>query len=161
MERGTTDDLFEQVYDELRRLAGHLRRPRDVAHPTSLVHEAFLRMQGADTPWDQLHFRRVAAKAMRCVLVDRARRRASAKRGGGWQQVTLDGLGLQAVDVSDLADALDRLRAADDLAFQVVELRFFGGMSGDETASALDVSPRTVDRVWRRAKAFLTAALSE
>ncbi|MEN0067909.1 MAG: ECF-type sigma factor [Myxococcota bacterium] len=157
----TPDDLFPIVYDELRRLAGHLRGPRLGDHATSLVHEAYLRL--ADQPVvaeSPLHFRRIAARAMRFVLVDRARERGSAKRGGDWQRVTLEGLGDGHSDIIDLVDALERLKQADEVAFDVVELRFFGGFSVPETAETLGVAPRTVDRAWRRAKAFLGAALS-
>ncbi|MEO0599795.1 MAG: ECF-type sigma factor [Myxococcota bacterium] len=157
----SADELFPIVYDELRRLASHLRGPQLGDHATSLVHEAYLRLADrveiAESP---LHFRRIAARAMRFVLVDRARERGSAKRGGDWQRVTLEGLGGEEADLHDLVEALERLREADEVAFDVVELRFFGGFSVPETAETLGVAPRTIDRAWRRAKAYLGAALS-
>lgn len=162
MDPGSADELFPIVYDELRRLAGHLRGGRDVANPTSLVHEAYLRLASDEgRAWDRLHFQRVAARAMRHVLVDRARRRGSAKRGGGWERVTLDGLGADGIDILELSDALERLAEADPVGSEVVDLRFFGGLSGEETAEALGCSERTVDRAWRRARALLQVLLGK
>jgi len=155
-------ELFDVLYDELRRVAGRIGRTSEMAEPSSLVHEAWIRLaRGEGREWDELHFRRVAARAMRSVLTDRARRHHADKREGGLQRVTLDGLGLAHSDTIELVDALERLEAADAVASEVVELRFFGGMSVPEAAQALGVAPRTVDRAWRRARAFLAVALGD
>lgn len=160
------DLLLPRVYAELRRLA----QAQVSAEPgvvtvsaTGLVHEAYLKLvEGGD--WaDRSHFLAVASRAMRQVLTDRARSRSAQKRGGGARPATLvDHL----VGTEDAADrvlavdaALDRLAAHDAGLAQVVELRFFGGLTTDEAAEALGVSPRTAARRWARAKAHLRALL--
>jgi len=158
--------LFEQVYDELRRLAGSRRRDSHDAtvSTTGLVHEAYLKMVGASGPWEnRRHFMRVAAGAMRQVLIDRARARRALKRGVAPHATTLDDTHL-AVDATadhilDIHDALDRLAARDNELAQIVELRFFGALEVDEVADVLGVSPRTAARRWAQAKALLHADL--
>ena len=158
------------VYDELRRLAaGYLRRERkgQTLQPTALVHEAYLRLIGpGDRPWTgRTHFLAIAALSMRQVLVDRARRRAAAKRGGDAQRLTLDDTILaaapagDAIDLVALDDALTRLEALDPLQARIVELRYFGGLTVEETAAAVELSPATVKRHWTLARAFLKKAL--
>lgn len=162
--------LAPLVYAELRRLAeARMRRerPDHTLQATALVHEAFLRLTGSDAPaWeDRTHFFAVAARVMRRLLVDHARARGYAKRGGGVRRVSLD----EAVELSEepgedllaLDAALTRLAALDPRQHQVVELRFFGGLSVEETAEVLGVSAVTVKRDWRAARAWLYAELAE
>jgi len=151
------------VYEELRRLAQIQMRGERSDHTlqtTALVHEAYLRLCGADVAWQgRVHFLAVAATVMRRVLVDHARSRDRAKRGGGADRVPLD----EALAVSPerpeavvaLDEAIDRLSALDERKAHAVELHFFGGLTYEETAEALGVSPATVDRELRLAKAWL------
>jgi RNA polymerase sigma-70 factor, ECF subfamily len=160
----STDELTPVVYDELKRLARQQLRDRSggsTLSPTELVHEAFFRLaqrEGAD--WDgRAHFFGAAARAMRQVLVDFARRKRAAKRGGGWGQVTLrDGdatLELELDSLLELDAALDRLDSISQRLRQLVELRFFGGLPDHEIAGLLGVSQRTVERDWLKARLFL------
>jgi RNA polymerase sigma factor (TIGR02999 family) len=160
--------LFELVYDELRRLAASLMRRERAEHtlqPTALVHEAFLRLTGATgIEWqDRAHFMGIAARAMRQILVDHARRHRAAKRGGGLTRVTLSGAEPaapeEAAEILDLHEALERFAALDRRAAQVVELRVFGGLSVQEVAHLLEVSPRTVDGDWAVARMWLSREL--
>lgn len=162
-------DLAPLVYDELRRIAGgYMRRerPGQTIEPTALVHEAFVRlMQGAQPDWQgRTHFLAVAARSMRQILIERARAKQTAKRGGDRDRITLDesvlavdGAGDGAVDVDLLAidEALEALAALDEQQARIVELRFFGGLTIEEAAAALDISPATVKRHWTVAKAWL------
>lgn len=159
------DGLLEDVYVELKRLAArYVRRERvQSLQATDLVHEAYVRLAG-DKPvafQDRGHFIAIAAIAMRRLLVERARRRHAAKRGGHRVQVTLDeGLVIGghegiSVDVILLDQALTRLAALDARQARIVELRFFGGLSVEDTAATLDISPATVKRDWTMAKAWL------
>lgn len=164
--------LLPLVYDELRRLAaGYVRRERrgQTLQPTALVHEAYLRLvKPGDQPWTgRTHFLAIAALSMRQVLVDKARRRAAAKRGGAAQQrITLDDAMLpvpnagDGVDLVALDAALTELAALDPLQARIVELRYFGGMTVEETAAAVSLSPATVKRHWTLARAWLKRALS-
>jgi RNA polymerase sigma factor (TIGR02999 family) len=163
------DNLVGDVYAELRRLAdGYLRRERaQTVQATELVHEAYLRL-ARDKPvrWqNRAHFVAIAAISMRRLLVERARARGAAKRGGPRVQVTLDETLLTAgshdstVDLVALDRALTRLATIDVTAARVVELRYFGGLSIDETAASLDISPATVKRHWTMAKAWLLREL--
>jgi RNA polymerase sigma factor (TIGR02999 family) len=163
-----SDRLFPLVYEQLRRIArGQLRHrpPNPTLGATELVHETYLRLvdQTRVTAHDRGHFFAVAAKAMRHILVDRARRRNAAKRGGGGARVSLaDGDGAEdsrAVEILELDEALGRLDGVDRRLVKLVELRFFGGLSVEETADALGTSPRTVKRDWQKARAFLHRAL--
>jgi RNA polymerase sigma factor (TIGR02999 family) len=173
-------ELMPQVYDELRRLAAnYLRqeRPGQTLQATALVHEAFLRLsKEKNQPWkNRTHFLAIAALSMRQILVQRARARHAEKRGGDAQRLALDepGVAEQAalarhgaerdgggVDVIALDAALDKLAALDAQQAKIVELRYFGGMTVEEVADALEVSPATVKRHWTVARAWLKKALS-
>jgi len=162
--RAAFDQLIPLVYDELRRLAKrHLQRqsPGHTLQTTALVHEAYLRLiEQQNIEWqNRAHFFAVAARAMRFLLVDHARARQYAKRGGGARQVTLDEVAVVSpernTDLLALDEALSRLAALDPRKSQVVELRYFGGLSAEETAEALGVSEVTVKREWLKAKAWL------
>lgn len=162
-EREALERLLPLVYDELHALARRqLRgeRPDHTLQPTALLHEAYLRLVGSDVAWEgRVHFLAVAAQVMRHILVDHARARARAKRGGGAERVTLDEALSSVADRPDdllaLDEALERLGAFDERKARVVELHYFGGLTYDEVAGALDVSPATVDRELRLAKAWL------
>jgi RNA polymerase sigma-70 factor, ECF subfamily len=162
--------LLPLVYDELRRLAGgYLRRerPGQTLQATALVHEAYVRLvRPGDRPWTgRTHFLAIAAVSMRQVLVDRARRRHAAKRGGARQRITLDEGLLPApapdagIDLVTLDRALTDLAALDAQQARIVELRYFGGLTVEETAEVMNVSPATVKRHWTVARAFLKKAL--
>lgn len=168
-ETDALDQLLPQVYDELRRIArGRLRheRPDHTLSATEVVHEAFMklvRLDGARIE-HRAHFYAIASRAMRNVLVDHAVRRRTAKRGGGAGPVTLDdavaGQEQPLEDLIALSDALDRLDRLDERQARVVECRFFGGLSIDETAEALGISPATVSRDWTFARAWLHRELA-
>lgn len=167
---GALERLLPRVYDELRRLArGRLRHER-IDHTlaaTELVHEAFLKLVGLErVDWqDRAHFFAIASRAMRNVLVDHAVRRAAVKRGGGENAITLDeregATELPVDDLIALSDALGRLERLDERQARVVECRFFGGLSLEETAAALQVSPATVSRDWTFARAWLHRELGD
>ena len=161
--------LLPLVYDELRRLAAsHLRRerPGQTLQATALVHDVYLRLlQDSQLSWqNRAHFFGIAARSMRQILIERARARHAAKRGGDQERVTFDpGLIVAASDPIDfeaLDDALTRLAEQDPELARVVEVRFFGGLSIEETAEALGISPATVKRRWTVAKAWLARDLS-
>lgn len=152
--------LFAATYDELRRLAGRVRHGRAPAtlNTTALVHEAYLKLADGASAESRAHFLALAAKAMRHVLVDEARRRGAVKRGGGAEHVELRETLVGAMppeEILALDEALDRLAALDERAAAVVECRFYGGLTVEETAAALDLSPRTVERAWRAARVRL------
>jgi RNA polymerase sigma-70 factor (ECF subfamily) len=157
--------LFDVLYRELRRLAEAAMRAERANHtlqPTALVHEAYLRLAGDQGRFDsRAHFLGVAASAMRRVLVDHARGRNAHKRGSGATLVTLDDVEdlpqpvAEDVDLVVLDDALSRLAALDARQGQIVELRFFGGLSVEETAAVVGVSERTVKRDWQMSRAWL------
>jgi RNA polymerase sigma factor (TIGR02999 family) len=157
------DDLTPLVYDELRRLAGaYMRRerPGQTLQATALVHEAYLRLAGAGTPWrDKQHFVGIAARSMRQILVERARARGAHKRWAGLDRVSIsDSLAIAAHEeamLPALDEALERLEAIDAEQARVVELRFFAGLSVEETADTLSLSPATVKRRWSLARAWL------
>ena len=162
------DRLLPLVYDELRRVArGYLRRerPGQTLQPTALVHDAWLRLMGPGewSPRDRAHFIGIAAHTMRRILVERARARRALKRGGDAQRVTLhdDAMAVTAtpLDVETLDAALTRLAMSHPDLAELVELRFFGGLSIEATAEALDVSPATVKRRWTLARAWLAREL--
>ena len=163
------DDVLPLVYRELHRSAQRALslRPSDTLSATALVNELYLKLAGSEqATWrDRAHFLAVAAVTMRHVLVDHARRRTAGKRGGARRAVTLDeGLLAAQADAAsllDLHDALDRLAALDERLARVVECRFFGGMSEQETAEALGVTERTVRRDWVKARALLQHALGD
>ncbi|MGH9456211.1 MAG: ECF-type sigma factor [Thermoanaerobaculia bacterium] len=167
-DRQAADDLLPLVYDELRRLArAQLRheRPGQTITPTGLVHEAYLRLvQGHDPGWDgRGHFFAAAAEAMRRILVDRARRRAALKRGADPERVSLSEvtLGEETPPETILAidQALARLEQKDGEMAKVVKLRYFAGLTVEETASTLTLSERSVNRYWTGARAWLAREL--
>ena len=168
-ESAVIDRLLPLVYPELHAVAHRQlrhQRPGQTLNTTALVHEAYLKLvdQTRADYQDRGHFLAVAAVAMRHILVDYARRRAAKKRGGDEQQVTLDdarlGVDARAFEILALDQALTSLAHVDERLSRLVELRFFGGLSVEETALALKVSERTVKRDWRKARAFLYRALS-
>ena len=162
------DRLIPLVYDELRRLAHVVRsdRRRATINTTGLVHEAYEKLLPSDVEWqDRTHFFRVAARAMRQVLIDGARKRQAEKRGGSHTDVTFDEQ-LYERPINDeelimLDDALDRLAQMDSRQARIVECRFFAGLTVEETANALDISAPTVYRDWRAARAWLAMQLNE
>ena len=169
--RMAADRLFALTYDELRRLAANLmrREQRDqTIQTTALVNEAYLRLADASkVNWQsRAHFFGIAARVMRQVLVDHARARAAAKRGGGWERVTLDpalklASGGGEVKLLKLDDILNQIGEMDSRMAQVVELRVFGGLSIAEVAHVLGVSSRTVDNDWSVAKMWVARSLAE
>lgn len=159
---------FEEAYATLRALAGAQFRAQGSDHtlqPTALVHEAYMRLakSGSAMPADREHLLALASRAMRQVLVDHARKKGALKRGGdAGHRVTLSGIGAQADwDVLEIHDALTRLAELNGRQAQIVELRFFGGLSVEQTAAALGVSERTVYLDWQMAKAWLWSELNE
>lgn len=164
---GTADlhGVFIRVYEDLRRLAHHLRGGAASEGPgtTSLVHEAYLKLtRSPSASWeDEQHFIRLAARAMRQLLMDAAVARRAAKRGSGVQPVTLrTGMAGRTVDLDTILDvgrALDRLAEEHPRAARVLELRFFVGLSVEETARAIGISTATVKRDWRLARAWVVA----
>ncbi len=163
------NQLLPLVYEELRKIASDYlqhERANHTLQPTALVHEAYLRLVNQRTAgWkDRAQFFGVAAKAMRRILVDRARMHRAVKRGGGEARVQLDeavaSFEERATDLVALDEALERLAAIDERKCRVVELRFFGGMTSEETAKVLDCPLRSIERDWTMAKAWLRAELS-
>lgn len=165
-DRQAAGQLLPLVYEELRRLATHRMANENAAltlQPTALVHEAFLRLVGPDNAanWDgRGHFFAAAAEAMRRILIDNARRRKREKRGGDRVQLELhdehaNDPGIDADDLLSLDEALTRLAEEDASLAKLVELRYFAGMTIDETAQVLGVSPRTTKRNWAYARAWL------
>jgi RNA polymerase sigma factor (TIGR02999 family) len=167
MDRPALDALFSATYEELRRLASRVRQddPSETLSPTALVNEAYVKL--ADSlrlvPASRLHFKRIAARAMRQVLIEAARRRKAQKRGGAQVMVTfdesLDSKLASSDDLLALDDALDDLARLNPRQAQMVECRFFGGFDLNETAEMLDVSEATVVRDWRAARAWLAREL--
>jgi RNA polymerase sigma factor (TIGR02999 family) len=164
-----TADESATVYRELRRLAAaYMRRerPGQTIQPTALVHEAYLRLADAGIAWkDRNHFIGVAARSMRQILVDRARARGAQKRWAGLDRVSLTESLVRAADDEAMLPALDealtRLEALDPQQARIVELRYFMGMSVEEAAAALGISPATLKRRWAMARAWLLRELSD
>jgi RNA polymerase sigma factor (TIGR02999 family) len=163
------DELFPLVYAELRRIAAReMRRekPGRTLQTTALVHEAYLRLlKDASLSFEnRAHFLGIAAHAMREILIEHARARSARKRGGGAVRLTLDDLVAPvpspSIDVLALDEALQRLARLDERHARVVELRYFGGLSVEETAVALELSPATVKRAWTVARAWLFRELT-
>ena len=162
-DRQALDSLTPHIYEELRRLAEHYMRNEKAGHtlqPTALVHEAYERLIGVDLPWrNRAHFLGVAAQVMRRILVDHARARNAAKRGVDYSRVSLDEAVALAADSDELVLGLDaalaKLGRFDELKSRILEMRFFGGLTYDQAAAALDISPATLDRELRLAKAWL------
>jgi len=169
-DKSAFDKLVPVVYNELRRLANHYmrrERPGQTLQTTALVHEAYVRLVDyKKMRWqDRAHFYAVAAQVMRRILVDRARARHAAKRGDPARRVSLDEVALISnepeANILDLDRALKELEEFDPRKSQIVELRFFGGLNIDETAEVLGLSPTTVQREWRSARAWLYRAITE
>ncbi len=163
------DELLPAVYEELRKLArarmAH-ERPGQTLQATALVHDAYLRLVGdADPGWaNRAHFFAAAAEAMRRILVERARRKARIRHGGDQERVTLEESAcVQPEDAADLLaidQALERLAAIDTQMARVVVLKYFGGLEIDEVAAAMDLSARSVNRLWTAARAWLQRELT-
>jgi RNA polymerase sigma factor (TIGR02999 family) len=165
--REALNDLFPLVYEELRAIARRrIPAGEQTLGTTALVHEAYLKLFDHTrlTLNDRKHFYALAARAMRQILIDHARRRGAAKRGGNLRRLDLDDATIavddRAAELLALDDALQRLSKLDERMGQVVELRFFGGLSVDETADVLGVDSRTVKRDWRKARAVLYQELA-
>jgi RNA polymerase sigma factor (TIGR02999 family) len=168
---GAADRLMPLVYDQLRALAaGYFGRqpPGHTLQPTALVHEAFLRLaRGQPIRWTgRAHFLAVAARAMRQILINHARDKGAAKRGGGWRRITLDEAATPPdrpapeVDLLVLDEAMERLAGLSPRQAQVVELRYFGGLTIDETAHVMDLGTTTVEDDWHYARAWLRRELT-
>jgi RNA polymerase sigma factor (TIGR02999 family) len=162
-------DLLPEIYNELRELAAAYLRKERVNHtlePTALVNEAYLRLNELQRMHfrDKTHFFGVAAGAIRRVLVDHARSKAAAKRGGGWHQVTLSAVGTdghdEQIDLMELEEALRKLSALDEKLAEVVELRFFAGLTIEQTAKVVGYSTTTVKERWEFARAWLRRELA-
>ncbi len=170
--RGGNEQAFGQlvpvVYDQLRKLASKCllsERPGHTLHPTELVHEAYMRLVGADVDWqDRAHFYAVAARTMRRILVDYAKEQISQKRGGGSERISLEDIAVispqTSPDVLALDEALGRLSARDPRKGQIVELLFFGGLTYEEVANVVGVSQATIHRDLQMAKAWLQNELN-
>ncbi len=164
---GAAETLLPAVYEELRKLAGQRMRQERAGHTlqaTALVHEAYLRLVDTsgnrDSKWDgRGHFFAAAAEAMRRILIDHARARGTAKRGGSRRRLSLDSADLTLdsppTDLLDLDEALDKLAAEDPVKAELVKLWFFAGLSLKEAGALLGLSPATADRYWAYAKAML------
>ena len=168
--RASADALLPLVYDELRSIAAnYLRKERSdhTLQPTALVHEAYMKLVDiSDMRWqDRAHFFAVSSNVMRHILVDHARAKRTEKRGGGAQKIALqDVVSLSTTDDVDLIaidDALKELAKFDEQQSRIVELRFFGGLTIEETAHVVGISPATVKREWAMAKAWLRRKLQE
>jgi len=160
------DELLPLVYEELRQVAARHRRGEETLRPTALVHEAYLRLKGRAGRFEnRLHFFAAAATTMRRLLVDHARARERLKRGGNAVRVQLEEALVPGADAAPgvlaLDAALERLSEIDSRKARIVELRYFGGMSYDEIAAALDSSPATVGRDLKFARAWLKSELIE
>lgn len=163
------ETLMPLVYDELRRIARRYMRKQSAGHTfqtTELIHEAYLKIAGGGNQSfnDRAHFFGVAARAMRHILVDYARSKSSQKRGGWQERITLEdslGLGSSASDeIVRLNDAMSELESLDERKFRVVELKYFGGLTNEEIAAVLRVSPETVKRDWRFSRTWLLKELA-
>jgi RNA polymerase sigma factor (TIGR02999 family) len=169
------EQLLPLVYDELRKLAAQRlaqEKPGQTLQATALVHEAYLRLvggEGAPVGWKSLgHFFGAAAEAMRRILVDNARRKLSPKHGGGWHRCDVDAVDAEAanlpgrdgeIDLAALDSALDRLAKVDPRKAKLVELRYFAGLTGDQAAAVLGISPSSADRQWVYTRAWLRREL--
>ncbi|MHC4930721.1 MAG: ECF-type sigma factor [Planctomycetota bacterium] len=168
-EEQASGELFSLMYAELRALASSLFRSQRASHtlqPTAVVHEAFMKMVKAPTPWeDRAHFFAVAARAMRQILVNHARDRSALKRGGGFagERVTLseaaDGAPGRELDVLAAHEALEELAQLDERQARIAELRFFAGLNNPEVAEVLGLGLRTVELDWKMAKDWLAKRL--
>jgi RNA polymerase sigma factor (TIGR02999 family) len=168
-QRAAVDDLLPLIYDELRSLASNYLRRERVSHtlqPTALVHEAYLKLVDVNqVTWqNRAHFFGVAANLMRRILIDYARQHKADKRGGEFQKLALDEnidkAAEQSTELVALDDALETLSKIDPVKSRIVELRYFGGLTVEETAEVMGISTITVKRHWRMAKAWLYGQLS-
>jgi RNA polymerase sigma-70 factor, ECF subfamily len=167
--KAALDELMPLVYQQLRKLASiclNAERPDHTLRATALVHEAYIRLVDADVAWqDRVHFFAVCARLLRRILVDHARIHHRQKRGGGAETISLDDaviIGPQtAAEIVALDEALQRLAAHDRRKSEIVELLCFGGLTYDEAAAALKISPATIDREMRMAKAWLHRELTQ
>ncbi len=168
-DQGALNELIPSVYDELRRIARRsmrCERPGNTLQTTALIHEAYLRLMAiSDLNWkDRAHFFAVSAQIVRRILIDAARARGSEKRGGGAVKVDLnesvDGLAERSRELLALDEALQSLAEFDPQEAKVVEYRFFGGLSVEETAEVLKISTRTVEREWALARCWLMREMS-
>jgi len=162
------DALYPHLYSDLHAVAHRALlagRPGDTLNTTALVHETYLKLHGSSSfePRDRRHYFAVAARAMRQIIIDDARSRVRQKRGGAYRHVDLDAATIAAEDSGEailaLEAALQKLAALDERLGRVVELRFFGGLSVEETADVLGIDSRTVKRDWRKARAMLHLAV--
>jgi RNA polymerase sigma factor (TIGR02999 family) len=168
-DRDALKQLTPRIYNELRRIAGyHMQneRPGRTLQTTALVHEAYLKLiDVTNVNWQhRAHFLAVSAQIMRRILLDRARRRMTVKRGGSRARISLDEIpeaGTRTTEVVALDDALNALAEVDSRKARVIELRFFGGLTVEETAEVLKISPDTVLRDWKLARAWLLAELRD
>jgi RNA polymerase sigma factor (TIGR02999 family) len=168
-DKAAFDELMPFVYQQLRKLAANClrsERPDHTLPPTALVHEAYLRLVDSNVAWeDRVHFYAVAARAMRRILVDHAKARNREKRGGGAGKVSLEDVVVVAAQPSSelvaLDEAMSRLEAKDRRKSQIVELLFFGGLTYEDVAATLQISPATVHRELTLAKAWLHRELAE
>jgi RNA polymerase sigma factor (TIGR02999 family) len=168
--RAAVDRLFQAVYQELRGMADQIFRresPGQTIQPTALVHEAYLKLIDQKcVDWQgRAHFFALAAQAMRRVLLDSAKRRGAAKRGGGWKRITLNERLVPGIQPNErllaLDEALNRLAQLDPRQAQMVELRFFGGFGVEQTAEILGISKRTAEREWTMVRAWLRRELAD
>ncbi len=162
------ESLYGLVYDDLHQRAARLmgRGSGHTLQPTAIVHEAWLKLSDGDVDWaDRSHFLAVACRAMRMVLTDHARGRSAQKRGGDHQRQMLDAALLpfeeRAIDLAELDDALSELARMDPILAKIVELRFFGGLTIEDTAKVLGASESTIERGWRTARAWLRTELAD
>ena len=169
-DRDALDALLDAVYDDLRVMAERFMRREPRGHtlqPTALVHEAYMKLvdQRSTGIEDRAHFFAAAATVIRRILVDHARRRRAAKRGGEWQRLTIEavtpGAASAPVDLLALEEALERLREINADHARIVELRFFGGLTIEQSAEVLGIGRRSADRAWQSAKAWLFRELSD
>jgi RNA polymerase sigma factor (TIGR02999 family) len=176
-DREAAEKLLPLTYQELRRIAGHMmagERDGHTLQPTALIHEAYLRLvgpAGEQPDWDcRAHFFTAAAEAMRWILIDHARRNLALKRGGDRERIRGDGAELDGAEFETehppeeliaIDEALKKLEIENPQAVEVVKLRYFAGMTVPEVATVLGIAPRTVDRTWQGAKAWLSRELSD
>lgn len=168
-DESAAEDLLPLVYEQLRATAGSYfrgQRPDHTLQPTALVHEAYVKLvQGSESEWEgQSHFCAVAAKAMRQILQDHARAKRAAKRGSDGDRTPLTNIESpssgETIDVIALDDALSELAETDERGARVAELRYFGGLTNQQVANVLEVSVPTVERSWRRSRAWLKTSLA-
>jgi len=157
------EELLPLIYDELRRLAASkmaLENPGQTLQPTALVHEAWLRLDGEQHPWEnRRHFFSAAAEAMRRILIERARKKRRPKHGGDWQRIELEAIDIAADDQPEITEfvhtALERLVTQDVVAAELIKLRFFAGIPNRQAAELLGLSERSARRNWSYARAWL------